>query len=301
MNFNTKYKTYLLDPHAKRFALDEKVNLILSPSLYWVKKLSLPLKKASEAKKILPSLFEDTLPDGEYSYYVYKEGEDFFAFAYNDKEILELIEQKGLSASNIKNIYFAQSELGFIDGAKKINDTESIYNKDGIIILLPCCWIDEKGSLDLTNIEHSKHSITLTNYGHIVDLKSLYIVGAILFAFIVLLTGEYIITKQKADAIVAQKESEFTRKHLKATMFENKAILKKYTKEYTQQTKLRYAMGALLRVRDVEIKSISLKKKSLVVLFEKLPQSAKMSLQKKLKMKKLSFKFVSDTKVEIAL
>ena len=85
--FNQKYKTIFLDPSSDISSVEEKVNVILSPSLYWVKKLSLPLKKASEAHKLLPSIFEETLPLGNYNYSVYKKGDDFFAFAYDDKAI----------------------------------------------------------------------------------------------------------------------------------------------------------------------------------------------------------------------
>jgi hypothetical protein len=301
MNFNKNYKTLLLDPHAKKFALDERVNLILSPSLYWVKKLSLPLKKASEVKRVLPSLFEDTLPKGEYNYYVYKEGEEFFAFAYDDRKILELIEQKGLSSSNVKNIYFAQSELGFIDGAVKINETQSIYKKDDILILLPCCWIDEKGALDLEGLTHSKYSISLTQYGHIIDSASVYKIVAILALFVILVLGENYMIQQKVNLLDEKKESEFTRHHLKATMFENRSILKKYKTIYNTQTKLRQAMSTILSLRGVTLKSVSRKKGKLIAEFEKLPDSIQKRLKEKLKKKKLSFNFISQTRVEVAL
>ena len=301
MNFNKNYKTLFLDPHAKRFALDEKVNLILSPSLYWVKKLTLPLKKASEVKRVLPSLFEDTLPAGEYSYYVYKEGEEFFAFAYDDRKILELIEEKGLSSSNVKNIYFAQSELGFIDGAVKINDTQSIYKKDDILILLPCCWIDEKGSLDLENITHSKHSISLTQYGHIIDSSSVYKIVALLTFFVILLFAQTYMVSQKVEVLSEKKESEFQRHHLKATMFENRSILKKYKTIYNTQTKLRQAMSSILSLRDATLKSIVVKKGKLVAEFESLSNSTQKHLKEKFKKKKLSYKFITQTRVEVVL
>jgi len=300
MNFNKKYKTLLLDPHAKKFALDERVNLILSPSLYWVKKLSLPLQKASEVKRVLPSLFEDTLPEGEYSYYVYKEGEEFFAFAYSDKAILALIQEKGLSVTNVKNIYFAQSELGFIEGAVKINETQSIYMKDDILILLPCCWIDEKGELNLEDIKHSKHSVSLTQYSNI-DTTALYKIGAILTLFIAILFGEYYLTTKKVEELALKKESEFVKNRLKPTMFENRSILKKYQKRYNIQTKLRQSMSSVLSLRGVVLKSVYLKKKKLLVEFEMFPSRGKKQLEQKLKSKKLRYEFVTPTRVEIVL
>jgi len=176
--FSNKSSIIFLDEHANVLPLSitnkQKINIILSPSHYWVKKISLPVKYAREAKKLLPSLFEDILPDGNYSYSVYKNDDDFLIFAYEDKAILDLIAKKNIPSSKIANIYFAQSELDNIKGAMKVNDTQSIYVKDGIVVLLPCCWIEESGNLDLTKIILSKHKINLQQFSHIVDTRSLY-------------------------------------------------------------------------------------------------------------------------------
>ena len=150
--FNSKLKTIFLDPNSSTnnnsVADDEKVNVILSPSLYWVKKVSLPVKHEREVKKLLPSLFEDILPEDNYSYYVYKTGEEFLIFAYSDKIILDTLLEKNISLSNVSKIYFAQSEIKDIESALKINETQSIYLKDDLLILVPCCWIQERGTLD---------------------------------------------------------------------------------------------------------------------------------------------------------
>lgn len=198
--FNSNTKTIFLDPASpqiQNLLEGEKVNVILSPSLYWVKKLSLPVKYEREAKKLLPSLFEETLPEGNYSYSVYKEGEEFFIFAYEDKAILEALSNSGISPSSIASVHFAQSEIADINGAVKINETQSIYVKDDIVVLVPCCWIEESGDLDLSALKLSKHSIALQHYAHIVENSSLYKVGAVLVVLCMLVLGEYFITTQK--------------------------------------------------------------------------------------------------------
>ncbi|MEA2091565.1 MAG: hypothetical protein U9O83_04260 [Campylobacterota bacterium] len=118
--FNPKLTTLFLDPNSESSysaIKGAKVNIILSPSLYWVKKLSLPVKYLRDAKKLLPSLFEDTLPKGNYSYTAYKSGDEFLIFAYEDKYILETLSKEGISLSNVANVYFAQSEMQNIEGA----------------------------------------------------------------------------------------------------------------------------------------------------------------------------------------
>ena len=304
MNFNKKIKTVLLDPNSKRFPLDEKVNIILSPSLYWVKKLSLPLKHAREVRKLLASLFEDTLPVSDYSYYVYKQDEDFFAFAYEDKVILELLSKQGISSSNVKNVYFAQSELFFIEGAMKINDTQSIYMKNDILILLPCCWIDEKGTLDLAQITFSKNSISLTQYGHIIDTKSIYKISAALVALIGIVFAEYFITAQKVEEITAKKDNIFIKNRLKSTMFENRSILKKYRAIYTKQMKLREVSSILIssKLKSSEsFKQVSYKNSTYSVDFEFLSTATKESLISKFKAKKIKTTSKNDTNMEMKL
>ncbi len=304
MNFNKKIKTILLDPNSKKFPLDEKVNVVLSPSLYWVKKLSLPLTHAREVRKLLASLFEDTLPMGNYSYYVYKQNDDFFAFAYEDKVILELLSKQGISASNVKNVYFAQSELSFIEGAMKINETQSIYMKNDILILLPCCWIDEKGDLDLSQIKFSKNSISLTQYGHLIDTKSIYKISAALVALIGLVFAEYYITAQKVEEITAQKENIFIRNRLKSTMFENRSILKKYKAIYAKQIKLREISSILISSKfksSESLKQVSYKNSTYSVDFEFLSTSTKKSIISKFKAKNIKITSKNDTNMEMKL
>ena len=57
MKFREDKKTVFLDPHTELVVSDEKLNVILSPSLYWVQKVTLPLKYARDAKKIIRITF----------------------------------------------------------------------------------------------------------------------------------------------------------------------------------------------------------------------------------------------------
>lgn len=56
MKFNQKIQTVFLDPSSDAFSVDGDVNVILSPSLYWVKKVSLPVSSMREARQLLASL-----------------------------------------------------------------------------------------------------------------------------------------------------------------------------------------------------------------------------------------------------
>lgn len=306
MNFNDRFsmrtqnRTVFLDPNAPSvnlgaigLASKEKVNVILSPSLYWVKKLSLPVKYIRDVKKLLPSIFEDSLPDGKYSYTAYKSGDEFLVFAYEDKHIIDVMNSKGLSLANVSGVYFAQSELDDVEGAVSINETQSLYVKDGIVVLVPCCWIEEKGDLDISDLELSKHKVTLQQFGHIVDNKSLYKIAAVLVAFIILVATEYFLTSAKATEIQTAQEELFAKYKLKSTMFQNKSMLKKYNATHEQQTKLREYISYILSMKltaQQNISLITLKNKKLVVEITGVEQGNENTILQTLKAKKVAYK-----------
>lgn len=283
--FNTKYKTIFIDPQSSHIEVDEKVNVILSPALYWVKKLSLPMKYIRDVKKLLPSVFEDLIPEGHYSYTAYRSGDDFFVFAYEDKKILDTLAQKGISSSNIANVYFAQSEFESFKEPVKANATQSIYKKDDIFILVPSAFLSQSQTLSVENIPLSAQSIALAQFGHIVDSKSLSKIAAVFVVLLLLLVSELFVTSQKVSEIEANKEALFAQGGVKSTMFENNAILKKQKTIYEKQTKLRAAMALVLSARlakDERLKEVSFKTKSFVAEFSSLSAPTVQSIEKEL-------------------
>lgn len=242
MKFKRGNTLMFLDPlntHLREYDKEKKVIVILSPSLYWVQKLSLPVKYVREVKKLLPSIFEDILPQGDYSYNAYKSGEDFFVFAYEDKRILELLHQNGIHIADIKSIHFAQSEFLGLEKAIQINETQSLYIQNEILGLAPTVWFENPDTLDLQGMEPSKHTIKIQQYGHLVKSSSLYKIAGLLSALILILFVESFITSQKINDINEAKDKLFSKYKLQSTMMQNKSLQKKYKKIYIKQSKLR--------------------------------------------------------------
>ena len=296
MKFKNKLTTLFLDPNlmeSYNISNNERVNIILSPSLYWVKKISLPVKYARDAKKFIPSLFEDTLPEGNYSYSVYKQDEEFYIFAYEDKVILDTIAKAGISLSNISSVHFAQSELYRIDRAVKINENQSLYIKDDMVVLVPCCWIEESGNLDISELVLSKHKIVLQQYGHLVENSSLYKIWIAFVILSLLIFGEYLITMQKTSEINERKNELFIKYKLKPTMLQNKSMLKKYKTIHDKQTKLREYISYLLSLKlqgKEKLSKITLKDKELNVEFNGVSKVTISHIQDFLKSKIVNFK-----------
>jgi len=290
MKFNKKIDTIFLDLKTKHLELDKQVNIILSPSLYWVKKLSLPIKSVREVKKLLPSIFEDSISGGEYSYEAYKAGDDYFVFAYEDKRILELLKEKNISPSSVKKIYFAQSELSDITKPLKIDDEFSLAIQNDIVLLLPNGFIQDAQEINLSNIKHSKYNITLTSYSHIVNKKTLYSLSAILVGFIGLVFGEYMLYSNKVQKVDNQKSEVFTKYSLKPTMFQNNSLLKKYNKIYKRETQLRKYSAEVFATKlkpEHKLTSLILKDKKLVATFSGVKKNGYNYILKKFDAKSL--------------
>jgi len=310
MKFKRSSRVLFVDPSVDTvFSLDkgEKVDLILSPSLYWVKKITIPVKSVREVKKLLPSIFLDSLPEGHYSYSAYKKEDDFIAFAYEDKKILALLAQKGIGLSSIHSIHFAQSEFETLEGALEINEMESIYLKDDLVVVVPTVWLKESEPLVLEDKKLSKHTIKLQQFGHIVDNKSFYMIGTILSIFIFILIVEIFLTHSKIDTIANAKDSLFSKYKLQSTMFQNRSTFTKYNNIHTLQTELRavisYFLSMPLRATQ-KITLIEYKEKKLMVTISGVIKGQERGIISRLNAKKVKYKLSfsgQNMKVEVKL
>lgn len=291
--FNKKFDVIFLDPHSESFETKENVNVILSPSLYWVKKVSLPVKYLRDVKSLLPSLFEDILPDGVYSYSAYKSGDDFFIFAYEDKLILKILSAKGILPTQVHNVYFAQSELANIQDAMKINDSQSMILKEELLVLVPSFWVEESRQLDISNVSLSKNSITLKQFGHIVNDKALYTIASIFILFIAVVAVEYFITLHKISSTAELRDELFKKNALKPTMMQNRSMLKELQDIHETQTKFREYVSYILSLQlqnKEKLILLSLKANSLVAEFSEVEKGSEAVIENVFKSKNMKYK-----------
>jgi hypothetical protein len=258
--FKSNTKKIFLDPLSeapKNLLKGEKLALILSPSLYWVRKVSLPVRSVRELVKLLPSVFEEFLPEGDYSYTAYKQDHEYIAFAYEDKKILKAIRNKGINSADIAGVYFAQSAFSSLEKPMKINDTQVLYEKDSILSLAPLSWAQDFEELSLNNLNLSKHKLQLQFFSTLVDQKSLYKIAGLLLVLIFVLFVEVLVSSSKVDEINTAKEELFAKYKLQSTMMQNKSSLKHYTKVYNQQKKFREEMKNILARKLAPSQSIN--------------------------------------------
>lgn len=292
MNFKQKASTLFLDSTPKFRVTQNKVNIILSPSLYWFKKLSLPVKSIREFKKLLPSIFEDILPEGLYSYSAYKNEDEFYAFAYDDQVIINMLEQSGISLSDVAGVYFAQSELGDIKQNIAIDEKNALHVKDGVVMFIPLVWVEESIPMNLEGISLSKYKITLKAYGHIVESLKLYKIVGILSVLIFLVGAKYMITLHKINEVESQRSQLFEKAGLEPTMIQNRSVLDAYKKRYEKQSELRNAIAEILALEllpSQKLNSLILKEDYLNADFELLGVTQTDNIVQTLHTKQLNF------------
>lgn len=277
MNLTFKRSSNLLfvEQSGPEIEVEGIVDIILAPSFYWVKRQELPVKYVRDVKKLLPSIFDETIPEGKYSYSAYKSGEHFVMMAYKDKEILDALAERGLKSSQIGKIFLAQSEFEFSENALLTSQNSALAIDNGIVVEVPSILVPEAQELDLKVHKVSKHTIELVRYAHIVDTKSIYKMAAIIAVLVLLVGVEYGMVSSKISMFESQQEDVFTKYKLPSTMFENEALLKKLEKRFSRQKKLRHAMYKVYSMSLTSDEYISYMEKKKKTLFVEVELSSK--------------------------
>ncbi len=290
LKFNTTANFIFADISMDDVNSEEKFNVVLSPSFYWVIKKALPVKYARDAIKLAPSIFEDILPSGTFSYYAYKEGDAFLLFAYNDKEILEKLNSKGLKSSNVSKYYFAQSEFNQVEDAIKIDQNSALTLNNDVLIKVPLSLVQSPKEIDTDNHKYSKHSIQLSRINQIADTSKLNKITITLAILLMLFVGEYFIKTSSFSDIENKTTEVFKKYKLQSSKLQNRSVLSSLNKKYDEQISLRKAFVALnsLKFAQGEYIEIIEYEKDVLSATIKVDQSKEKKIIRDLKMKHLA-------------
>ncbi len=224
-----------------KLRVDKKSDLILSPSFYWFKRANLPLKYLFQAKKYVDSVFDNTLPNGEFEYFVYKKDDgEFWFFAYEPSKIVEHIIDSGVDINLIENFHFAQIEFDGISEAVSVSEELALINLDGVISLIPSQFADDIVSFR-NLLKHRK--ITNATVKISVDTKFntkiIEIVSIFLILFIVTLFADIIFLKSSVRELNIREQMIYNSFNLPKTALERDAIRNKLKKIEQEQLKIR--------------------------------------------------------------
>ncbi len=249
-------------------------SLILSPMFYWVKKVDLPVKKVSAAKKLAESVYEGSLPKGEFEYEVSKYGDEFIIIAYDKEKIANEISQKFIKNAKVSAVYFAQNEFTDLKECCGIDRVSSLVNLDGLIMQVPRMCTESKKEVNehLKEKKLSNKKITLDSLASsMVSKKELITLAAgIIFLFTSFILDWF--NYNNASTNIQEQRSEIISKYkLPQTSMQLKSIKTSLTKTFKTQKKIRdevYAFNALTLEKGEFIERINATKKETVVIIK---------------------------------
>jgi len=206
-------------------SLSDTVNIMLSPQFYTLKKETLPLKYAFQAKKIAPSLFDGLLENTEnYDYFVYREEEAWVFIAYDPEAINHFLVSKGIRPEQVGKIFFAQQALDAFTAPVLLGAKDALAAIDGSVVLIPQSALQE-GAETLTPDEcfTPKHGVVLQGAFNSLLSKKQAIALAALFTLFALAFF--------AEGWRYSRGSEVTKAEIEALIEEYPALQSQYTRK----------------------------------------------------------------------
>jgi len=240
--------------------IKEKVDIILSPEFYWIKKIDFKIKNLKEAKKISKNLFK--LPNEEYYFDAFKINDNFFVIAI--KKNLDIkIEKK-----YINSIRLAQIELYDYECIKVRN---CIMKKiDDILFCLPLKNLNEKCvSIEeiLDKIKLSKHTFNIFNIINI-DKEILFYIFASLLIFNVTFLMEAINYKYELNKIEKERQILSEKYNLPINNYQLNAILNDLEQEEKRIIKIKKILEYLSKLPIKNFKKINFDSKIFTIVIE---------------------------------
>lgn len=252
----------------RKIKVDSKVDIILSPEFYWVRIFDIPVKSLTQARHVLPTLFEDILETStELSYQVQKLDENkYLCFAYSNKKIFEEIKNSGISTSLVNCIYFAQNECKKFSQFK-IDDRTFLYTADDILVKVPNAIVTHAVDLDenINSIDLSNEKVDIKLYNNVLTSKQIYLIIAVLFIIAILNFYKLGDFKNETSKINEKIETLRQTSNLPSSMIQTNSIIKKYQTLVTSEVNKREAIEYILQNNDFNFESIDLEKDVLIV------------------------------------
>ena len=207
------------------------VNIMLPPQFYTLKKETLPLKYAYQAKKIAPSLFDGLLEDVDnYDYMVYKEDENWVFIAYDLHEIADFLQSKGIQAEKVGKIFFAQQALDSFTAPVLLGEKDALIAMDGVVVNVPQIALQEDFKVQKINSTFTpKTGVSLEGSFHsVISQKQAIGLAAIFVTFAVLFFVEGWRFSNDSSTIKAEIETLLEEYPALQSQYTRKSIAEKY-------------------------------------------------------------------------
>jgi hypothetical protein len=283
----------------------ESIDIVLTPQFYTFLREDLEIKFAYQAKKIAPAFFDDYLNAGvEHQYHVYKQGSEWYFFAYSVEEITTFLEERGVSSHQIGKIYFIQELDKRLESPVELGETMVMQTLEGTVTLLPKRLLSHEVEYQSLNLQKEKfqNGIALSSsYDSIIPFRE----TALLSTLLLFLGAFFLFEGERGRSAIEGLEASRTElldEHpkLSSSLLRN-SEMKKYTKIDQEE---RVKREALMQVSKMisssnQLKSLVLNEKSITATI-KIDSPVAMRKLKRLA-KKRNFTLLNESAKEISV
>jgi hypothetical protein len=226
----------------------EALVMILSPDLYRICVVSLPVATPKEAVRYAPSYFD--LSDERTRYEAYQTGDERYLLCAFDPEPIRIrLEEAGFDPVSVERFVFAQEAFGRDILPISWKNGSVLALNEGVVVRLPSNYISEPIKHDL---EESLKKLAPCLKGFSADMykggdvtkKTLTFTVALSFFILLnlLIQGGY--AYRKAEKIGDEQEQMKIEQHLPSTQMELDALVSSWEKKESEQIKLRKIVAA---------------------------------------------------------
>ncbi len=245
----------------------EDFDVILTPQFYLLKRESLPLRFAYQAKRIAPSIFDGLLEEGsEYAFHVQKEGNDWLFYAYNPEEIASWIQSKGIAPHRVKRLYFAQQLKDLFQKPVPLGEHYVMQTVNDTVTLFPRALASPEnlsGTLRMpAKLPGSAVSLHLSGKRGFLTLRQSAVIGSLFLAGALL----YFVEAGRYRNSAAERLSEMKANYPKlAGRYTRETILKKYRTIDRRERSKREAIETISKMifKDAVLQELSIDDKTI--------------------------------------
>jgi len=242
-----------------------RIDVMLTPQHYTLKREMIPLKYRHQAQKIAPSLFDGLLEEAEgYAYFVYKEEDAWVFIAYHPETIRSLLQSKGIRLEQVGKIFFAQQAKSKLETPLKLDEKYALSVVESVVSMVPLqCLSQEEHFTTLPKQCSASLGVTLKGAGGEEGILSLpkalgFVAIFLSFATMFIVEGH---AYQKEEATQAKRVDALVETMpVLQSKLQRESIFKKYKTIDTQERKKRDSIKQLSKLifKGVVLTEVSL-------------------------------------------
>lgn len=252
--------------------MEGRVDVMVTPQFYTLKREELQVRFAHQAQKIAPSLFDGLLETpAKHDYFVYREDESWVFIAYNPKEIAAFLESRGIAPQQVAKLFFAQQAREHFTVPVPLGEKEALAVIGQTVTVVPRAVLHEEqwGTFDETFRPNKGVSFGATGASLLTRTQA-FSLAAIFFLFGTIWVAEGWRYGRTNTTLQSKLETYYTTYPSLQSAYTRDSIAAKYRKIDKAERKKREIVGKIagMLFKGVTLKSFEMDEKSFRAVFE---------------------------------